>query len=156
MLAVNALQIRLHILRPLQTRPDALARNEEAAEELEKAPELRIARRLGDRLVEPEVFLDGRFAASKRRSEREERALDPGEGGRRDALGGDAGRLDFDAGAKLHHVQDVADRAHLRRVDSERSALDVARDEGADALARLDQPFGAQHRNRLTHDCATH
>ena len=69
------------------------------------------------------------------------------------ALGRKARGLDLDAGAQFHHLEHFAQRPHFLRLDAER-AVGAVGDEGADALARHDQAFGAQRRDRLAHDGA--
>ena len=63
MLGLDAIQVRLQILRALQPHAYALAGDEKAPEEFQKALELRIARRLGNREMELEVLADGGVAA---------------------------------------------------------------------------------------------
>ena len=71
------------------------------------------------------------------------------------ALGREAGGLDLDAGAQLHDLEHLAQRAQLVGIDAERPAR-IRRDEGADALARDHQPLGAQRRDRFAHHGAAH
>src|SRR5260370_23815284 len=77
MLVLDALELGLEVRRPLQADADAVPRDEEAAEEFEKARELRVARRHGDRLVEGEILVHRRLAATECRVDRIERAPDP-------------------------------------------------------------------------------
>src|SRR5262249_50123237 len=135
---LDALQVSLQFPGTLQPDAYALARDEETPEVLEKAAELRIVRRLGDRLVKAEVFVDGRVPALERAIEGGERAPDPLPARRTRALRRQAGGLDFDAGAKLHHAEHVRDRAHVGGIDAERTALRVAIDERTHSLPRLD------------------
>ena len=58
--------------------------------------------------------------------------------------------------AQLHDVEDVGERLHALGLDAKRRVLRLGGDEGADALARDHQPFGAQRRHRLAHHRAAH
>ena len=94
-----------------------LARNDEAAEILQEAAELRIAGGVGDRAMKAR-------SPDRRRSRRARCAASMAPAGsrrsclslrRRGALGGEAGGLDLDAGAQLHDVEHFAQRRKLRR-----------------------------------------
>ena len=50
----------------------------------------------------------------------------------------------------------LRDRAQAVGIDAKRPALDIAHHKSADALAGLDQAFGAQRRHRLAHHRAAH
>ena len=130
---------------------DGLARNDEAAEILEEAPELRIAGGIGDAAMKREILVDRVLAAldARRRSASRQSTILRTCGGRR-ALGGKPGGLDLDAGAQLHDLEHLAQRRQLVEVDAERPAR-VLGDECADALAGDHQPLGAQRRHRLAH-----
>ena len=155
-LGLDALQIGSQFLAGLEPDPHALPRNEKMAEEFEETGEMRIFRRCGDRLVKRKIFVDRAFAATERRVDRRQRTGNAPARPDAGAFGGQACRLDLNAGAQLDHLHHLRDRTEPIRVDAERAALDVAHDERADALASLNQPFSAQHRDRLAHHGAAH
>ena len=117
---------------------------------------MRIFGRGGDRLMESKIFVNRAFAAGERRVDRRKRAGNAAARSDARPFGGETCRFDLDAGAQLHHLHDLRDRAQAVGIDAERAALDIAHDEGADALAGLDQPLGPQHRNSLAHHRAAH
>ena len=117
-----------------------------AADELEEAGEFRIAGGVGDGAVEREVLVDGRAAGGARSFDRIQGIGNAAKLRLRGALGRDAGRLDLDPEAKLHDVEDVGERLHALGLDAERRVLRIGRDEGAHALSRHHQAFGAQRR----------
>ena len=130
------------------------ARNDEAAEVLEKAPELRVAGGVGDGAVEGEVLVDG----DSRRAR-----SPPGSASNRSPIflicagvarsAREPGGLDFDARAQLHDVEHVAQRTSARRSRRGRGGA-PGRRRRRRALAREHQPVGAQRRHRLAHDGA--
>ena len=67
---------------------------------------------------------------------------------RRGAIGGEPRGFDLHAGAQFHDVEHLAQRGAFVEFDPERTPH-ILRDEGADALARDDEPLGAQMCNRL-------
>ena len=105
----------------------------------------------GDRLMKGKIFVDRALAATERGVDGGERAGDAPARTDAGAFGGEACRLDLYAGAQLNDLHHLRDRPEAIGIDAERSALNVAYDESADALASLDQAFGAQRRDRLTH-----
>jgi hypothetical protein len=66
MLALKGFEISALTLRPVRCHPNALPRDDEAAEIFKKVRELWIAGRGGDRAVKREIFLDCRLAAPQR------------------------------------------------------------------------------------------
>src|SRR6516225_11992945 len=131
MLGLDALQIGPQLFAAREPDADALPRNEKTAEEFEKAHEMRIFGRSGDRLMKSEIFVDRALAARQRRVDRRERAGNAP--ARSDAcpFGGETRRFDFDPSAQLHYLNDLRDRAQAVGIDTERAALDIAHDEGA-------------------------
>src|SRR5262245_34714213 len=78
---------------------DRLARDDEASEMLEKSPELRVPRRVGDAAMEREILVDRVLAAPERAVDGLEAVDDPADLRRRGALGGEPRGLDLDPGA---------------------------------------------------------
>jgi hypothetical protein len=156
MLGLNPFQIRAQLLAAFEPDPHALPRDEKTAEEFEKAHEMRITRCRSDCLMKSKIFVDRAVAALERPIDRGERTGDTPTRGCVCPFGGDASGLDLDAGPQLHDLHDFRNRAQAVRIDAEWATLHVADDKGADALAGLDQTFGAQHRHRLAYHRAAH
>jgi hypothetical protein len=70
------------------------------------------------------------------------------------ALRRQAGRFRLQPDAQLQHRDDVLQRAELLRRDLERGRVAGADDEGADAMARLDEAGGLQLGDGFAHDGA--
>src|SRR5258708_38169743 len=123
-----------------------LARNDEAAEILEKTRELRVASRLRDRPMKEIILVDRGFIAGDGAIHGGKRLADAAELLRGRALRRQAGRLDLDGHAKLHEVDDGVERLEPVGVDPGRPALRVARNEGPEPLTRGDQALSAKRR----------
>src|SRR5580700_2188590 len=132
-LVLDALEVSALILERRESLADALARNDETAEIVEKTLELRIAGGLGDAAMERKVLVDCRLAAPDGILDAPESLGDPFDVRAIVALGGEPRRFDLDASAQLHHVERLAQRIQLIDFDSERPAH-MFGDEGADAL----------------------
>ena len=139
----------------MKTLADALARNDETAEIIEKALELRIAGGLGDAAMERKVLVDRQLAAPDGVLDAPVSLGDLFDVRAIVALGGEPRRFDLDAGAQLHDVERLAQRIQLIDFDAERPAHMLG-DEGADPLPHHDQTVGAQARHRLAHHRAAH
>src|SRR5580704_5287103 len=107
-LVLDALEVSAPIFERRESLADTLAWNDETAEIIEKALELRIAGGLGNAAMERKVLVDRRLAAP-------DGVLDTpvSLGNLFDmraivALGGEPRRFDLDAGAQLHDVERLA------------------------------------------------
>ncbi len=125
---------------------DSLTRDDEAAEMLEQAAELRIAGGVRNAAVERKVLVDAILAALDRCLDGVEAFRDLSKLGGGGALGGKPCCLGLDAGAQLQHREHLAQGGELLHIDAERPAC-IGGDEGADALPRHDQAFCAQRRH---------
>src|SRR5205807_7267243 len=119
--AVLALE-RLAVGAPGHAGPAAngLARDDEAPEMLEKAPELRVAGGVGDAAMKREILPDRILAALDGGGDDIEGLRDLANLRRRAALGGEPRSLDLDAGAQLHHVEHRAQRRQGVELDAQR------------------------------------
>src|SRR5262245_44203039 len=119
MLLLDAHQILPLLLWRAHGHANALARDDVAAEVLEKLGEAWVAGGLAKAAMEGEVLVRGARAAVKGSLEGAQGGGDGRKPLRRDALGGERRRLHLDGEAQLHHLQHVADRAQAVRVDAE-------------------------------------
>ena len=99
MLVLNAIEIGPPLFCGSDRHPDGLTRNDEAAEVIEEARELRIAGCLRDPAVKGEVLIDSGITASDRGSDGLIGVLDATQIGGRRPLGRKTRRLDLDPGA---------------------------------------------------------
>src|SRR5579885_1591225 len=139
---------------PPAADPHGLARDDETAEILQEARELRVSRRLGDRAVKEIVLVDRGLVAGDRPVHRRERLTDAAELLRRGALGRKTCRLDLDGHAEFHEIDYRLDRLQALGIDPERPSLRIAGDEGTESLPGGDHALGAESRHRLAHDGA--
>ena len=154
-LALKGFEIGALTLRPVRRNPNALPRDDEAAEIFEKVRELWIAGRSGDRAVKREIFLDSRFAAPQRLIDPRQCLRDPAPRLCRAAARGKHRRLDLDAGPQFHDLEHLGDRGQPIEREAERTPVGIGRDKRAGALARYHKAVGAQGGDRLAHDRAT-
>lgn len=105
---LDHLEIGALALGPVGGHPDALARNDVAAEIFEKMRELRVAGGGGDGAVKGEILIDSTLAAPYRTVDRRKCDADfaPRRGGRTRRR--EAGRLDFDANNPNTHLVGLA------------------------------------------------
>jgi hypothetical protein len=108
-LGLDALQIGPQLFAALEPDAHALPRNEKAAEEFEKAHEMRVFGRGGDCLMESKIFVDRALAARQRRVDRRERAGNAAARSDVRPFGSEACRFDLDAGAQLDNLHDLTD-----------------------------------------------
>src|SRR6185369_13553562 len=106
-LMLDALEIGAPPGRRIDRKPDALARDDVAAEEDEEARELRVTGRLGDGAVEGEVLGHGTLALLQRAVDVAQRGAYPGDLAAVGAPGGERRGLDFDRESELHDVEHV-------------------------------------------------
>ena len=134
MLRLNLAQIS-DALRIAATRQiDALTGNDEIPQELEKLRKVAIVHATKDRQMEPEVGVHGVAASLNVGLDRPKGGVDLHEIVACATLGGKPRGFDFQARSQFEDLQHVLCGPHSIRIDTERAAPDVDRDERATAL----------------------
>jgi len=152
MLFLDPAQIFAKAVRVTFKRANALPRNDQASEELEKPNEAIILRRQGDCLMESEVLLDRTFATGNGAAEDPLRLPDGFDLNVGGALAGNGGRFGFDGHAQLQNIENAVEGSETVGVDNIGLPAGIAIDERPGTLPRDNEPAGPQGRNRLTHN----
>src|ERR1019366_8344342 len=116
-LFLNPVQVLAQAVRAAFKRANALPRNNQASEELEKLDEATVLRRQRDGLMESEVLLDRAFATGNGAVEDALRLPDRLDLNGGCALAGNGGRLRFNRHAQLQNIENAIERSETVGVD---------------------------------------